>query len=176
MRDRIWDRDKSFLEDSVVTVVDHIYFENLEPGKAYYAKAELCLSNGTHVVSKGVEVVSIQEFEPSEATGTVDVTIKFDSSNLQSGDRVVVLETIYDKSTDEEIAQGIQAEDIRVLSHDDLDNMDQSLSVTDIPISGELTRKEMVLGFTIAGITTAAAVTAIVIEIKRKKLKRNMKL
>ncbi|MBR4947656.1 MAG: VaFE repeat-containing surface-anchored protein [Clostridiales bacterium] len=168
--------DKSFLEDSVVTVVDHIYFENLEVGKAYYAKAELCLSNGTHVISRGVEVVSIQEFEPSEATGTVDVTIKFDSSNLQSGDRVVVLETIYDKSTDEEIAQGIQAEDIKVLSHDDLDNMDQSLNVTDIPISGELTRTETVVGFTVAGITTAAAVIAIAVEIKRKKLKRNMKL
>lgn len=168
--------DKSFLEDSVVTVVDHIYFENLEVGKSYYAKAELCLSNGTHVISRGVEVVSIQEFEPSEATGTVDVTIKFDSSNLQSGDRVVVLETIYDKSTDEEIAQGIQAEDIKVLSHDDLNNMDQSLSVTDIPISGELTRTEMVVGFTIAGITTAAAVIAIAVEVKKKKFKRNMKL
>ena len=134
------------------------------------------MSNGTHVISRGVEVVSIQEFEPSEATGTVDVTIKFDSSNLQSGDRVVVLETIYDKSTDEEIAQGIQAEDIKVLSHDDLNNMDQSLSVTDIPISGELTRTEMVVGFTIAGITTAAAVIAIAVEVKKKRFKRNMKL
>ena len=168
--------DKAFLEDTVVTVVDHIYYENLEVGKTYYAKAELCLSNGTHVVSRGVEVVSIQEFEPSEATGTVDVTIKFDSSNLQSGDRVVVLETIYDRSTNEEIAQGIQTEDIKVLSHDDLDNMDQSLSVTDIPISGELTRREMVIGFVIAGLTTGAAVIAIAIEIRKKKFKRNMKL
>ena len=168
--------DKAFLEDSVVTVVDHIYFENLEVGKEYYAKAELCLANGSHVVSRGVEVVSIQEFEPSESTGTVDVTIKFDSSNLQSGDRVVVLETIYDKSTNEEIAQGIQAEDIKVLSHDDLNNMDQSLSVTDIPISGELTRTETIIGFTVAGITSCAAAIAIAIEIRKRKIKRNMKL
>ena len=54
--------------------------------------------------------------------------------------------------------------------------MDQSLNVTDIPISGELTRTETVVGFTVAGITTAAAVIAIAVEIKRKKLKRNMKL
>ena len=168
--------DKAFLEDAVVTVVDHIYFENLEVGKEYYAKAELCLSNGTHVVSRGVEVVSIQEFEPSEPSGTVDVTIKFDSSNLRSGDRVVVLETIYDKSTNEEIAQGIQAEDIKVLSHNDLDNMDQSLSVTDIPISGELTRTEMIIGFAVAGITTCAAAVAIAAEIRKKKIKRKMKL
>ena len=54
--------------------------------------------------------------------------------------------------------------------------MDQSLSVTDIPISGELTRTEMVVGFTIAGITTAAAVIAIAVEVKKKRFKRNMKL
>ena len=87
-----------------------------------------------------------------------------------------MLETIYDKSTNEEIAQGIQAEDIKVLSHDDLNNMDQSLSVTDIPISGELTRTEMIIGFTVAGLTTCAAAIAIASEIRKKKIKRNTKL
>ena len=110
---------------------------------------------------------------PQEGSGVVDVTIKFDSSGLESGDTVVVVENIYDISTDDEKAQGIQTEDVRVLSHDDLNNKDQSLSVSNIPISGEVTSRETVAGFVIFFATTGAALIAIVIEIRRKILKRN---
>jgi LPXTG-motif cell wall-anchored protein len=76
---------------------------------------------------------------PEEKSGIVEVTIKFDSSELQSGERVVVFENIYDKSTNEEIAKGLQLEDIQVLSHEDVNNMDQSLTVTNLPSTGEVT-------------------------------------
>ena len=165
--------DKTFLNNTIVTVVDHVSYVNLEAGHEYYAQASLYLTDGTSVKNNGNDVVSLQKFVPQEGSGVVDVTIKFDSSGLESGDTVVVVENIYDISTDDEKAQGIQTEDVRVLSHDDLNNKDQSLSVSNIPISGEVTSRETVAGFVIFFATTGAALIAIVIEIRRKILKRN---
>ena len=76
-------------------------------------------------------------------------------------------------STDEEKLMGIQTEDIRVVSHEDLNNKDQSLSVTDIPISGEVTSNETIAGLVVFFIATGAAAVAVVIEIRRKTMKRN---
>ena len=164
--------DKAFLKNSTVTIVDHISYENLEAGHTYYAKATLRLSDGTEVTNKGTEVVSLQQFEPEEPSGVVDVTIKFRSSGLESGDTVVVLENIYDMSTEEEILSGLQDEDIRVLSHEDLNNKDQSLSVTDIPISGEILSGETVTGVIVFVICAGTAAYVITGGIKRKRIRR----
>ncbi len=165
--------DKAFLNDSIVTLVDHVSYQNLEPGNTYYAKATLFLTDGTGVENNGTEVVSLQKFVPLEGNGMVDVTIKFDSTGLSAGDTVVIVENIYDMSTDEEKLMGIQTEDIRVVSHEDLNNKDQSLSVTDIPISGEVTSNETIAGLVVFFIATGAAAVAVVIEIRRKTMKRN---
>ena len=164
--------DKTFLNNSTVTIVDHVSYSDLEVGRAYYAKATLKLTDGTEVTNKGNEVVALQQFEPEQPSGIVDVTIKFKSSGLASGDTVVVIENIYDMSTEEEIAQGIQNEDVRVISHEDLNNKDQSLAVTDLPISGELLSSESVWGFVIFFISIGAGVVVIFIEVKRKRIKR----
>ncbi|MBR3700731.1 MAG: VaFE repeat-containing surface-anchored protein [Clostridiales bacterium] len=165
--------DKAFLKDSTVTIVDHVSYENLEAGHTYYAKAVLRLTDGTEVTNKGTEVVSLQQFEPSEPSGTVDVTIKFRSTGLESGDTVVVLENIYDMSTEEEVASGMQTEDIRVLSHEDLNNKDQSLAVTDIPMSGEILSGKTVIGLIVFVISAGAGAYVITGEIKRKRIRRN---
>ena len=165
--------DKAFLNDSIVTLVDHVSYQNLEPGNTYYAKATLFLTDGKGVENNGTEVVSLQKFIPLEGNGMVDVTIKFDSTGLSAGDTVVIVENIYDMSTDEEKLMGIQTEDIRVVSHEDLNNKDQSLSVTDIPISGEVTNNETIAGLVVFFIATGAAAVAVVIEIRRKTMKRN---
>ena len=162
--------DKSFLVNSVVTVVDHVYYKDLEKGHDYYAVASLYLSDGTPVQSNGIDVVSICEFVPEEESGVVDVSMKFDASGLKSGDRVVVIENIYDRSTDEEIAKGIQTEDIKILAHEDLNNMDQSLSVTEYPISGEAINRAELIGFVIFVIATGSIIS-IVVENKRKKIR-----
>ena len=164
--------DKSFLKNSTVTIVDHVSYENLEPGRTYYAKAVLRLTDGTEVTNKGTEVVSLQQFEPSEPSGTVDVTIKFRSTGLESGDTVVVLENIYDMSTEEEVASGVQTEDIRVLSHEDLNNKDQSLAVTDIPMSGEILSGKTVIGLIVFVVSAGAGAYVITGEIKRKRIRR----
>ena len=131
------------------------------------------MTDGTEVTNKGTEVVSLQQFEPSEPSGTVDVTIKFRSTGLESGDTVVVLENIYDMSTEEEVASGMQTEDIRVLSHEDLNNKDQSLAVTDIPMSGEILSGKTVIGLIVFVISAGAGAYVITGEIKRKRIRRN---
>ena len=167
--------DKAFLKNSTVTIVDHVSYENLEAGRTYYAKATLKLSSGSEVTSKGTEVVSLQKFVPEEPSGIVDVKLKFKSQGLESGDTVVVIENIYDMSTEEEVALGIQYEDIQVISHEDLNNKDQSLSVTDIPISGELLSGRTVAGAVIFLISTGAGAYIVTDEIKKKRIKRNIR-
>lgn len=164
--------DKAFLKNSNVTIVDHVSYDNLEVGQVYYAKAALYVSDGTGVVSKGQEVVSIQEFVPEQKSGMVDVTLKFNSKNLKSGERVVVTENIYDMSTEEEIAKGIQPADVQVLSHEDLNNMAQSLTVADVPMSGEFLNAETIIGLVVFAVSSGAAAVAVVIEIRRKRAAR----
>ena len=167
--------DKTFLKNSTVTIVDHVSYENLEVGHTYYAKATLKLSSGSEVTSKGTEVVSMQKFEPEEPSGIVDVKLKFKAQGLNSGDTVVVIENIYDMSTEEETALGIQYEDIRVIAHEDLDNKDQSLSVTDIPVSGELLSSKTVIGAVIFLVSVGLGAYFVTDEIKRKRIKRNIR-
>ena len=163
--------NKAFMKNSVVTLVDHVYYENLEPGEVYYAKATLSLSDGTEVISNGIEVTSIQEFVAEEENGVVDVTIKFDSSNLNAGQRVVVFENIYDMATDEEVAQGLNLEDVQVLSHEDLNNMDQSLTVTELPSTGEMT-DWMRIGLAVSMVISGLAIITVVIEVRKRKVRR----
>lgn len=163
--------DKAFLKNSVVTMVDHVYYENLEVGETYYAMASVSLSDGTEITDKGVPVTSIQEFVPEEENGVVDVTIKFDSKGLDVGDRIVVFENIYDKSTNEEVASGLQPEDIQVLSHEDLNNLDQSLTVTNIPSTGEIMDRARI-ATAVSLIVAGIAVIAVVVEVRRKKVRR----
>lgn len=163
--------NKAFLKNSVVTMVDHVYYENLEAGETYYAKASVMLSDGTEITNKGIPVTSIQEFTAEDESGVVDVTIKFDSSGLGIGDRVVVFENIYDKSTNEEVASGLQLEDVQVVSHEDLDNMDQSLTVTNVPSTGEIIDRARI-GLAVGFIVVGVAVIAVVIEVRRKKVRK----
>ena len=135
--------------------------------------------NGTTDYAYSGLLYQLFEFQPfvkildtTMNSGVVDVTIKFKSSGLEAGDTVVVIENIYDMSTEEEIAQGIQTEDVRVISHEDLNNKDQSLAVTNLPISGELLSGESVWGFVVFFISIGAGAVAITIEVKRKRIKR----
>ena len=89
-----------------------------------------------------------------------------------SFDTVVVLENIYDMSTEEEVASGVQTEDIRVLSHEDLNNKDQSLAVTDIPMSGEILSGKTVIGLIVFVVSAGAGAYVITGEIKRKRIRR----
>lgn len=165
--------DKTILGNSTVTIVDHISYDNLEVGRTYYAKASLRLTDGTEITNKGSEVVSLQQFVPDSPSGQVDVTIKFKSNGLESGDTVVVFENIYDKSTDEEISMGIRDDDIWILSHEDLNNKDQSLDVTNVPVSGEILSPYTISGIVVFLISFGAATYVLYGEIKSRRIKRD---
>ena len=163
---------KMFLENTEVTVIDRICYQDLAAGHKYYAKAALLNSDGTNVVSKGQAVMSIEVFEPVESSGTVEVTLRFDSSSLKSGDRVVVIENIYDMLTDEEISLGIQTEDVHVLSHEDLNNMDQSLTVTNIPKTGEQESSAMYTGLALVIVAVCLSGGVVMTDHRRRTGKR----
>ena len=78
-------------------------------------------------------------------------------------------------STEEEKAMGIQYEDVQVISHEDLNNKDQSLAVTDVPISGELLNPKTVAGFAVFFVSMGFGAYVIAGEIKRKKIDRKRK-
>lgn len=164
---------KSFHNNAVVTLVDHVSYENLEAGHEYYAKASLYTTEGDQVVSGGLEVVSIRKFVPEEKDGTVEVAINFDPSTLSEGDRVVVFENIYEMNNDEGLSNGIQKEDILVLSHEDLNNREQSLDVTSappVPSLGDIPNNELILCLGVTFIVVGAVSLVIVTEVKRRKV------
>ena len=163
---------KTFLSSPTVTIVDHVSYEGLEPGEVYYARASLVLNDGTSIMNDGLEVVSLQEFVPEEENGTVEVTIRFDASDLEVGDVVVVYETIFDKSTDEEVAASIQPEDVMVLLHEDPDNLDQSLAVTSVPTLGDVASSQTTIAIGVSFIVIGAAGIVIVFEVRRRRVKK----
>ena len=187
---------KSFSNDSVVTVVDHVSYENLEAGQTYYAKASLFTSSGDAVLDNGVEVTAVQEFVPDSDTGIIEVPIEFDPAALTGGERVVVVENIYDKPTVEEISAGVQSEDIHVLAHEDLNNLEQSLNVTsvpqitqmppvkdnppvpdtpttDIPQLGELPENEIVISLGVSLVVIGAVSLVIATELRKNRIHKN---
>lgn len=187
---------KSFTNDEVVTVVDHVSYENLEAGQTYYAKATLLTSSGDAVLSKGTEVIAVQEFVPDSDTGMVEVPIEFDPVMLKDGERVVVIENIYDKSTVEEIESGVQTEDIHILAHEDLNNLEQSLNVTslpkvteipevpvippiedtpntDIPSLGDVPENGILICLGVSLVVIGAVTLVIATEIKKNKIDKN---
>lgn len=78
-------------------------------------------------------------------------------------------ENIFDISTENEIEQGIQFADVQVLTHEDLNNMDQSLSVSAIPMSGEILNNETVFGIVLFASAVAAFACFAVYEKHRKR-------
>ncbi len=181
---------KSFSNDSVVTVVDHVSYENLEAGQTYYAKASLFTASGDAVLDNGVEVSAVQEFVPDSDTGIVEVPIEFDPATLTGGERVVVVENIYDKQTVDEMTAGVQKEDIHILEHADLNNMEQSLHVTDnppvkdnppipdtpityIPQLGELPQNELVICLGVSLVVIGAVSLVIATEIRKNRIHKS---
>lgn len=141
-------------------------------------------SSGDAVISKGAEVIAVQEFVPDSDAGMVEVPIEFDPATLKDGERVVVIENIYDKSTSEEIEAGVQTEDIHILAHEDLNNLEQSLNVTslpkitdtpdaDIPSLGDVPENELVICLGVSFVVIGSVSLVIAIEIKKNRINKN---
>lgn len=110
-----------------VVLVDTVVYEGLEPGKSYDVEGILMdKQSGEPVLVSGEPVVARTSFVPSEQSGEVEVTFRFDGSSLR-GMSIVAFETLrYDNR--------------EVAVHADLD--DETQTVTFPRIGTKLTDEE----------------------------------
>lgn len=145
------------------TIVDTIRYEGLCPGQLYKAVGTLYKNDGTQVLNEdGTPVTANVEFIPETADGSVEVTLKINTTGFTETDTVVVFETILD------VADGTddQLEDIEIAKHEDLSDSDQTISFVqpEIPATGE-----GIALSTIAGLLLLTGAVTTVIVITRKK-------
>lgn len=105
--------------DKDQTIVDTVSYSNLKPGKEYTVKGYLInKERGEPILIGGEKVSSEKVFTPEEESGTVDLEFTFDATTLQ-GETIVVFEDLY-------------REDIKVGSHADIEDRDQTIYVPKI--------------------------------------------
>ena len=126
------DGDHELMEGKDATVTDKVTYKNLIPGKEYVLKATLMDKATGEPLSVGDKHVTAElRFTPNSPDGSVDIDLgPFDASQL-GGHELVVYEELY-----KQVEVNGEVTDVLVAEHKDLDDKDQTVTVTDSP-SGE---------------------------------------
>lgn len=112
------DGDHTLLPSRETTVVDHVEYTDLIPGKEYTIEGVLMdKSTGTELIVGDGKVTAVATFVPNKANGSVDLEFTFDASEL-GGKDLVAFEVAY--------KDGIQIAD-----HQDIDDEGQTVSVSE---------------------------------------------
>ena len=112
------DGDHTLLPSREATVVDHVEYTDLIPGKEYTVSGTLMdKSTGEPLVVGDGNVTAETTFVPNKADGTVDLEFTFDASEL-GGKNLVAFEIAY--------KDGIQIAD-----HQDIDDEAQTVTVSE---------------------------------------------
>ncbi len=112
------DGDHTLLPSREATVVDHVEYTDLIPGKEYTIEGVLMdKSTGTELIVGDGKVTAVSTFVPNKADGTVDLEFTFDASEL-GGKDLVAFEVAY--------KDGIQIAD-----HQDIDDEGQTVTVSE---------------------------------------------
>ncbi len=112
------DDDHTLLPSREATVVDHVEYTDLIPGKEYTIEGVLMdKSTGTELIVGDGKVTAVATFVPNKANGSVDLEFTFDASEL-GGKDLVAFEVAY--------KDGIQIAD-----HQDIDDEGQTVSVSE---------------------------------------------
>lgn len=112
------DGDHTLLPSREATVVDHVEYTDLIPGKEYTVSGTLMdKSTGEPLVVGDGNVTAETTFVPNKADGTVDLEFTFDASEL-GGKNLVAFEITY--------KDGIQIAD-----HQDIDDEAQTVTVSE---------------------------------------------
>ena len=112
------DGDHTLLPSREATVVDHVEYTDLIPGKEYTIEGVLMdKSTGTELIVGDGKVTAVSTFVPNKADGTVDLEFTFDASEL-GGKDLVAFEITY--------KDGIQIAD-----HQDIDDEAQTVTVSE---------------------------------------------
>lgn len=120
------DGDHTILPSHSATIVDHVEYTNLIPGKEYTVSGVLMdKETGKELVVGDSKVTAEKAFTPNKADGTVDLEFTFDASELGDHD-LVVFETLY-------------KDGIEVADHKDIDDEGQTVHVDspDVPDAPE---------------------------------------
>lgn len=113
------DGDHTLLPSREATVVDHVEYTDLIPGKEYTIEGVLMdKATGTELIVGDGKVTAVATFVPNKADGTVDLEFTFDASEL-GGKDLVAFEVAY--------KDGIQIAD-----HQDIDDKGQTVSVSEL--------------------------------------------
>ena len=112
------DGDHTLVPSREATVVDHVEYTDLIPGKEYTIEGVLMdKSTGTELIVGDGKVTAVATFVPNKANGSVDLEFTFDASEL-GGKDLVAFEVAY--------KDGIQIAD-----HQDIDDKGQTVSVSE---------------------------------------------
>lgn len=142
--------------DTVVRIIDTVFYKNLEPGQTY--KVSGLLMERKEEVDKAdtktKEVISerfvINEqavsgeamFVPTEANGEVNVEFVFDVKDIKLGARkLVAFEQLY------KIAAGDDEEPVLVASHEDIDDKKQTIRLAETGLEDEINDNDLPLAF-----------------------------
>ena len=106
-----------------VTLVDHVRYEGLTPGKSYLLKGTLMdQKTGSPVLDEtGSTITSEATFTPEESAGIVDVTFVFDGAPCQ-GTTVVAFESLWQN-------------DVELAVHADINDKPQTVTIPKIMTS-----------------------------------------
>lgn len=112
------DGDHALLPSREATVVDHVEYTDLIPGKEYTIEGVLMdKATGTELIVGDGKVTAVATFVPNKANGSVDLEFTFDASEL-GGKDLVAFEVAY--------KDGIQIAD-----HQDIGDKGQTVSVSE---------------------------------------------
>lgn len=118
------DGDHTLLPSREATVVDHVEYTDLIPGKEYTIEGVLMdKSTGTELIVGDGKVTAVATFVPNHADGSVDLEFTFDASEL-GGKDLVAFEVAY--------KDGIQIAD-----HQDINDEGQTVSVSPVVDNGQ---------------------------------------
>lgn len=147
--------------DEEITLVDTVFYKNLQPGKKYKLIGTL-MDKETGEPVKDIdrkEITAETSFKPETSDGTVNVTFTFDSSNL-AGKTIVVFErlerndTVYAVHTDiNDQAQTIYFPEIGTTALDQENGTHNSNSDSKVTIVDTVTYKGLIPGkeYTVKG-------------------------
>lgn len=118
------DGDHTLLPSREATVVDHVEYTDLIPGKEYTIEGVLMdKATGSELIVGDGKVTAVATFVPNKANGSVDLEFTFDASEL-GGKDLVAFEVAY--------KDGIQIAD-----HQDIDDEGQTVSVSPVVDNGQ---------------------------------------
>ena len=159
------DGDHKLATSGKVTVVDHVEYKNLEVGRTYKVVGRLMDKSTKKEVKVNEKVLTVEskEFTVKDADGSIDLTLTFSVSDLDSGD-YVMFEKLYENVKDGNSIFGGGKKKVLVGTHEDINDKAQTVTVPkrSKSTSKSTTRRRVQTGeFPVMPVAGAGAVAAL---------------